>query len=114
MRYKCRPRASMRDNSRSLSVQMTEEQYRKLRRYMALTRLPVTTYFRKLITGSTPRTRIKDVGLDPRPGVNHIYSNVQQIIRHPYARELDAESVKSLEFLVNLLCEESFLLCNQK
>ena len=81
---------------------------------MALTRLPVTTYFRKLVTGSTPRSRIKDVGLDPRPGVNHIYSNVQQIIRHPYARELDAESVKSLEFLVNLLCEESFLLCNQK
>lgn len=104
----------MRDNSRSLSVRMTEEQYRTLRRYMALTRLPVTTYFRKLVTGSTPGIRIKDVGLDPRPGVNHIYSNVRQIIRHPYARELDAESVKSLEFLVNLLCEESFLLCNQK
>ena len=114
MRHKCRPRMSVRDNSHSLSVRMTEEQYRTLRRYMALTRLPVTTYFRKLVTGSTPRTQIKDVGLDPRLGVNHIYSNVQQIIRHPYARELDAESVKSLEFLVNLLCEESFLLCNQK
>lgn len=104
----------MRDNRRSLSVRMTEKQYRKLRRYMALTRLPITTYFRKLITGSTPRTRIKDVGLDPRPGVNHIYSNVQQIVRHPQARALDEASVQSLEFLVKLLCEESFLLCDQK
>ncbi len=104
----------MRDNSRSLSVRMTEKQYRKLRHYMALTHLPITTYFRKLITGRTPGTRIRDVGLDPRPGVNRIYSNVQQIIRHPQARALDEASVQSLEFLVDLLCEESFLLCDQK
>ena len=77
-----------------------------MRRYTALTRLPVTTYFRKLVTGSTPGIRIRDVGLDPRPGVDHIYSNVRQIVRHPHARELDAGSVKSLEFLVNLLCDQ--------
>ncbi len=114
MGYKCRPRMSVRDNSRSLSVRMTEKQYRKLRRYMALTRLPTTTYFRKLITGGTLGIRIRDIGLDPRPGVNHICSNVQQIVRHPQARALDEASVQSLEFLVDLLCEESFLLCNQK
>jgi hypothetical protein len=28
---------------------MTEEQYQRLCRYLAITRLPVTTYFRKLI-----------------------------------------------------------------
>ena len=49
MRYKRRPRLPMRGNSCSLSVRMTEEQYQRLCRYLAITRLPVTTYFRKLI-----------------------------------------------------------------
>ena len=46
-----KPRGAMRDNSKSIFVRMAEEQYQRLRRYMALTRLPVTTYFRKLIHG---------------------------------------------------------------
>ena len=39
------------DNSRNLSVRMTEEQHQNLRRYMNLTKLGSTNYFRKLIYG---------------------------------------------------------------
>ena len=46
---KIRPRGKMRDNSKSISVRMTEEQFQRLTRYLELTRLPVTTYFHKLI-----------------------------------------------------------------
>mgnify|MGYP000820620327 FL=1 len=48
-RKKPLPRGKLRDNSKSISVRMTEEQFQRLERYRELTRLPVTTYFRKLI-----------------------------------------------------------------
>ena len=51
-RKKPLPRGKLRDNSKSISVRMTEEQFLRLERYRELTRLPVTTYFRKLIAES--------------------------------------------------------------
>ena len=69
----------MRDNSCSLSVRMTEEQYQRLCRYLAITRLPVTTYFRKLIKETTIHARMPRQKIDPHPAVNHIYSNIRQI-----------------------------------
>ena len=42
-------RGPIRDNSRNLSVRMTEEQYRRLQQYMELTRLKSTAYFCRLI-----------------------------------------------------------------
>ena len=107
MRYKVRPRGPMRDNSRNLSVRMTEEQYQRLCRYLALTGLPVTTYFRKLIQRERVRARLSRFGLNPHPGVNHIYSNSR-------ARELYPEAVRQLEFLTDLLCEESDHLTQQE
>ena len=73
----------MRDNSCSLSVRMTEEQYQRLCRYLAITRLPVTTYFRKLIKETTIHARMPRQKIDPHPAVNHIYSNIRQIARCP-------------------------------
>ena len=83
MRYKHKPRPPMRDNSCSLSVRMTEEQYQRLCRYLAITRLPVTTYFRKLIKEATIHARM------PR------------------------QQIAQLEFLADKLCEEYFLLSTQ-
>ena len=104
----------MRDNSRSLSIRMTEEQHRHLRRYLALTGLPVTTYFRKLIRGEPIRVRLTRFGLNPYSGVNHICSNVRQIARCPRGRELAPDAVEQLEFLAGLLCEEIYLLDRQE
>ena len=42
-------RGPIQDNSRNLSVRMTEEQYQRLQRYMELTRLKSTAYFCRLI-----------------------------------------------------------------
>ena len=39
-------RVSVRDNSRNIAVHMTEDQYQRLQRYMGLTRLGITVYFR--------------------------------------------------------------------
>ena len=100
----------MRDNSCSLSVRMTEEQYQRLCRYLAITRLPVTTYFRKLIKETTIHARMPD----PHPAVNHIYSNIRQIARCPRARELAPEQIAQLEFLADKLCEEYVLLSTQQ
>ncbi len=47
-------------------------------------------------------------------GVNKIYSNVLQISRHQRAREMDAEAVAKMVFLMDKLCEEIYLLANQK
>ena len=104
----------MRDNSCSLSVRMTEEQYQQLCRYLTVTGLPATTYFRKLIQGATIRTRMSRQRLDPHPAVNHIYSNIRQIARCPRARELAPEQIAQLEFLADKLCEECFLLSTQQ
>ena len=95
----------MRDNSKSLSIRMTEEQHRRLCRYLALTGLPVTTYFRKLIREETIRVQMSKFGLNPHPGVNRICANVRQIVRCPKAREPVPGAVQKLEFLAELLCE---------
>lgn len=104
----------MRDNSRNLSVRMTQKQYQQLCRYLALTGLPVTTYFRKLIRGERVRVRLSRFGLNPHPGVNHICSNIRQIVRNPRVRELAPEAVRQLEFLADLLCGESDCLTQQE
>ena len=114
MRYKHKPRPPMWDNSCSLSVRMTEEQYQRLCRYLAITRLPVTTYFRKLIKETTIHARMPRQKIDPHPAVNHIYSNIRQIARCPRARELAPEQIAQLEFLADKLCEECFLLSTQQ
>ena len=49
------------DNSRNLSVRMTEEQHQNLRRYMNLTKLGSTNYFRKLIYGDAFKGHSKDL-----------------------------------------------------
>ena len=67
----------MRNNSCSLSVRMTEEQYQRLYRYLVITRLPVTTYFRKLIKEATIHARMPRQKLDPHPAVNHIYFHLR-------------------------------------
>ena len=56
-RKKPLPRGKLRDNSKSISVRMTEEQFLRLERYRELTRLPVTTYFRKLIAENSSREK---------------------------------------------------------
>ena len=43
-----------------------------------------------------------------------IYSNVRQISRHRKAKEMDAEAVEKLIFLMDKLCEEIYLLAGQK
>ena len=104
----------MRDNSCSLSVRMTEEQYQRLCRYLAVTGLPVTTYFRKLIKEFPIHTRMSRQMLDPHPAVNHIYSNIRQITCCPRARALAPEQIAQLKFLADKLCEECFLLSTQQ
>lgn len=64
---KIRPRGKMRDNSKSISVRMTEEQFQRLTRYLELTRLPVTTYFRKIIAENSSReNRTRSIGVSMR------------------------------------------------
>ena len=104
----------MRNNSCSLSVRMTEEQYQRLCRYLTVTGLPVTTYFRKLIQGGRIRTRMPRQKLNPHPAVNHIYSNIRQITRCAGARALAPEQITHLKFLADKLCEECFLLSTQQ
>ena len=104
----------MRDNDKSISIRMTEAQHQRLRRYMVLTHLPVTTYFRKLIQ----EERLRGGGFEMRhslhTGVSMIHSNVRQIARRQEARELDAKALENLLFLTDTLCEEVFLLTTQK
>ena len=93
---------------------MTKEQYQRLCRYLAVTGLPVTTYFRKLLQETTIHTRMSRRKRNPHTAVHHIYSNIQQIIRCPRARELTPERTAQLEFLADRLCEESFFLSSQQ
>ncbi len=117
MRYKklrVRPRGVMRDNSRNISVHMTEEQYQRLQRYMKLTRLTSTTYFRHLINENTFRGHSPELNHAMHASVNKIYSNVRQIVRHQQAGAMDAKAVGQLLFLADRLCEEIYLLSSQK
>ena len=93
-RKKPLPRGKLRDNSKSISVRMTEEQFQRLERYRELTRLPVTTYFRKLIAESEE--------------VNKIDSNIRQILRNPRAKELDREAADRIRFLLEHILEQAY------
>lgn len=107
-------RRPMRDNSRNISIRMTEKQYQRLQRYMELTRLTSTTYFRRLIHGNTPKGYSPKLNRAMHASVNMIYSNVRQIGRHRRAKDLDAETTKKVFFLADRLCEEIYLLSSQK
>ena len=107
-------RVSTRDYSRNLSVRMTEEQYQRLQRYMGMTRLHSTAYFCRLIQGKDFKGHSPKLNHALHASVNMIYSNVRQITRHRYAKDLDAKTVAKLDFLMDKLCEEVYLLAAQK
>ena len=96
---KIRPRGKMRDNSKSISVRMTEEQFQRLTRYLELTRLPVTTYFRKLIAKNRSREKPNPANRRLYAETSMICSNLQQILRNPAAVELDRDAVRQIQFL---------------
>ena len=104
----------MRDYSRNLSIRMTEEQYQRLQQYIELTRLKSTAYFCRLIQENEFKSRSPDLNRAMHASVNMIYSNVRQISRHRKAKEMDAEAVEKLTFLMDKLCEEIYLLAGQK
>ncbi len=107
-------RGPMRDNSRNLAVRMTEEQYQQLQRYMALTHLPITTYFRHLITGF--RITANSIPLERKlyAESNKIYSNVRQIVRNPKARALGDTQVKQMLSLEEKLSEQLHLIMSKQ
>lgn len=107
-------RQPMRDNSRNLSVRMTEKQYQRLQRYMEMTRLSSTAYFRRLIQGNDFKGHSPKLNRALHTSVNMIYSNVKQISRHQRVGGMDAEAVSKLLFLMDKLCEEVYLLAGQK
>lgn len=107
-------RQPMRDNSRNLSVRMTKRQYQRLQRYIGMTRLSSTAYFRCLIQGNDFKGHSPKLNRALHTSVNMIYSNVKQITRHQRAGGMDAEAVSKLLFLMDKLCEEVYLLSNQK
>lgn len=110
-------RRPMRDYSRNLSVRMTEEQHQRLQRFMGLTRLKSTAYFCRLIQGNDFKGCSPKLNHAMHTGVNMIYSNVsnvQQISRHQRTIDMDAEAVAKMVFLMDKLCEEIYLLANQK
>ena len=93
---------------------MTEEQYQRLQQYMKLTRMNSTAYFCRLIQGDDFRGRSPKLNHALHASVNMIYSNVRQITRHRYAKDLAAETVAKLDFLIDKICEEIYLLATQK
>ena len=104
----------MRDNSKSISVRMTEEQYQRLLQYLLFTRLHSTTYFRKLIAEERLVCRPPKGDMNPRPASNGIHSNIMQITRNPRTRELDVVCVKKLEYLEKCRLEQMHLLTHMK
>ena len=107
-------RRPTRDNSKNFSVRMTEEQYQRLQRYMGLTRLNSTAYFRRLINQMKFNGPSRELNRAMHTGVNMIYSKVKQITRHRRAGDMDADAAAKLLFLTDKLCEEIYLLSNQK
>ena len=117
MRYKklkVKPRGPMCDNSRNISVRMTEEQYQRLQRYRSLIHIRSTIYFRHLIHGNRLKGRSNELHRAMHASLNKIYSNIQQMARHQRAAELDADAVAKMRFLMDKLCEEIYLLASQK
>lgn len=109
-----RPRTALRDNSKNITLRLTEEQDRRLRRYMALTCLTVSAYFRKLIRGDRLTGNPGPLRHGLYAGINKIHSNVMQIARCRRAKELDPEAVAQLLFLADRLCEEVYLLTTRQ
>ena len=107
-RKKPLPRGKLRDNSKSISVRMTEEQFQRLERYRELTRLPVTTYFRKLIAESEIVERPSRIRFRLHEEVNKIDSNIRQILRNPRAKELDREATDGIRFLLEHILEQAY------
>ena len=93
---------------------MTEEQYRCLQQYMNLARLNSTAYFCRLIREDEFQGRFPELTRAMHASVNMIYSNVLQITRHQRIGEMDAEATRKLVFLTDKLCEEIYLLADQK
>ena len=109
---KIRSRGKMRDNSKSISVRMTEEQFQRLTRYLELTRLPVTTYFRKLIAENSSREKPNPANRRLYAEINMICSNLQQILRNPDAVKLDRDAVKQIQFLRERMLDQIFCVQN--
>lgn len=107
-RKKPLPREKLRDDSKSISVRMTEEQFLRLERYRELTRLPVTTYFRKLIAESEIMERPSRVRFRLYEEVNKIDSNIRQILRNPRAEELDREATDGIRLLLEHILEQDY------
>lgn len=112
-RMKVRPRKPMRDNSRNLSVRMTEMEYQQLQRYLKLTRLSSTTYLRHLIHGDGVKVRSGELNHALHASLGKIHSNVHQIIRCRKT-EVDVEATARARYLMDRLCEEVYLLAGQK
>ena len=109
---KIRPRGKMRDNSKSISVRMTEEQFQRLTRYLELTRLPVTTYFRKLIAENSSREKPNPANRRLYAETSMICSNLQQILRNPDAVKLDRDAVRQIRFLQERMLNQIFCVQN--
>lgn len=107
-RKKPLPRGKLRDDSKSISVRMTEEQFLRLERYRELTRLPVTAYFRKLIAESEIMERPSRVRFRLYEEVNKIDSNIRQILRNPRAEELDREATDGIRLLLEHILEQDY------
>ena len=107
-RKKPLPRGKLRDNSKSISVRMTEEQFQRLERYRELTRLPVTTYFRKLIAESEIVERPSRIRFRLHEEVNKIDSNIRQILRNPRAKELDREATDRIRLMLEHILEQAY------
>ena len=107
-RRKPRPRGKLRDNSKNISVRMAEEQFQRLERYRELARLPVTTYFRKLIAESEIMERPSRIRFRLYEEVNKIDSNIRQILRNPRAKELDREATDGIRFLIEHILEQAY------
>ena len=107
-RSKVRPQSDLRDNSKNISVRMTEEQFQRLESYRNLTRLPVTTYFRKLIAESEIVERPSRTRFRLYEEVNKIGSNIRQILRNPRAKELDLEATDRIRLLLEHILEQAY------
>lgn len=109
-----RDRTPLRDNSRNLSIRMTDIQYQRLHKYMKLTHLNSAVYFRRLI-GETPiKGHSRKLNQALHASVNRIYSNARQITRCQRAKAMDRQAAAKIEILADELCREIYLLANQK
>lgn len=107
-RKKPLPRGKLRDNSKSISVRMTEEQFLRLERYRELTRLPVTTYFRKLIAESEIMERPSGLGFGSTRKSTRSTPISARFCGIPAAKELDREAADRIRFLLEHILEQAY------